>query len=205
MLEDRRSIREHDDDHPLCLDQVAELLYRCARTRHVGCGQGMEVQSRPYPSGGAMYELELYPVVHNVVGLTPGMYHYDAYAHQLTLVCQPNGATRTLLETARLTTGSSRLPQLLLVISARFGRVMWKYEQMAYSLIIKHVGVLFQTIYLAATAMGLAPCALGAGDVDSFAEATGRDPLVESSVGEFLIGSRCDLPSDPRQPEFAAP
>jgi SagB-type dehydrogenase family enzyme len=60
----------------------------------------------------------------------------------------------------------------------------------AYSLILKHVGVVYQTMYLAATAMGLAPCALGCGDSDRFARAAGIDYYVESSVGEFLLGSR---------------
>jgi hypothetical protein len=45
-------------------------------------------------------------------------------------------------------------------------------------------------MYCVATAMGLAPCALGAGDPAVFAEATGLDPLVEGTVGEFILGSR---------------
>jgi hypothetical protein len=57
-------------------------------------------------------------------------------------------------------------------------------------LILKHVGVLYQTMYCVATAMNLAPCALGGGDSLAFTEATGRDPLEEPCVGEFLLGSR---------------
>jgi hypothetical protein len=38
--------------------------------------------------------------------------------------------------------------------------------------------------------MGLAPCALGTGDSATFSAATGIDPLVESSVGEFMLGTR---------------
>jgi SagB-type dehydrogenase family enzyme len=67
---------------------------------------------------------------------------------------------------------------------------MWKYEDMAYSLILKHVGVLMQTMYCVATAMGLAPCGLGGGDSVAFTEATELDPLVECSVGEFMLGAR---------------
>jgi SagB-type dehydrogenase family enzyme len=81
-------------------------------------------------------------------------------------------------------------PQVLLVISARFGRVMWKYESVAYALILKDVGVLYQTLYLVAGAMGLAGCALGGGNSDRFAEASGLDYYAEASVGEFLIGSK---------------
>jgi hypothetical protein len=50
------------------------------------------------------------------------------------------------------------------------------------------LGVLFQTMYLTATAMGLAPCAVG-GDADLFARAAGTDYYAETSVGEFLLGN----------------
>jgi hypothetical protein len=53
--------------------------------------------------------------------------------------------------------------QTLIVITARFARVAWKYESIAYQLVLKHVGVLIQTMYLVATAMELAPCAVGNG------------------------------------------
>jgi hypothetical protein len=49
--------------------------------------------------------------------------------------------------------------------------------------------VLYQTMYLAATAMGLAPCAVGGGDADLFARAAGVDYYAETSVGEFLLGN----------------
>ena len=74
--------------------------------------------------------------------------------------------------------------------AARFPRVAWKYASMAYALTLKHVGVLYQTMYLAATAMDLAPCGVGCGDADLFARAAGTDYYAESSVGEFLLGSK---------------
>jgi SagB-type dehydrogenase family enzyme len=77
----------------------------------------------------------------------------------------------------------------MLVLTARFAKVAWKYETMAYAAMLKHVGVIFQTLYLVATAMGLAPCGLGGGSAEMFARASGLDPLVEGSVGEFLLGS----------------
>jgi SagB-type dehydrogenase family enzyme len=83
--------------------------------------------------------------------------------------------------------------------------VSWKYEGMPYALSLKHVGVLYQTLYLASTAMGLAPCGLGGGDSDLFARAAGTEYEAETSVGEFILGS---LPPDGKGPglaEVAAP
>jgi SagB-type dehydrogenase family enzyme len=59
-------------------------------------------------------------------------------------------------------------------------------------LTLKHVGVLYQSMYLVATAMELASCAIGGGDSDLFAEATKTDYLIETSVGEFILGSQAD-------------
>jgi SagB-type dehydrogenase family enzyme len=117
------------------------------------------------------------------------MYHYDSVAHRLREVrAATHPAVRRLVRAAG-TTPSGEPAQVLLVIAARMGRLMWKYEAMAYALTLKHVGVLQQTMYCVATAMNLAVCAVGLGDDDAFTEATGHDPLVECSVGELILGS----------------
>ena len=47
-------------------------------------------------------------------------------------------------------------------------------------------------MYLVATAMNLAPCALGSGNADLFAKAALTDYYIESSVREFmLVVSQC--------------
>ena len=80
------------------------------------------------------------------------------------------------------------MPQILITIAARFGRVSWKYSSIAYSLILKDVGALTQTFYLMATAMGLGGCAIGSINIDLFARMTGIDFYVEGPVGQFAIG-----------------
>jgi SagB-type dehydrogenase family enzyme len=58
----------------------------------------------------------------------------------------------------------------------------------AYSLILKNVGVLFQTFYLMATDIGLGGCAIGSVNIDLFAKMTGIEFHVEGPVGQFAIG-----------------
>ena len=86
---------------------------------------------------------------------------------------------------------------MLLILAARFSRLAWKYESIAYALTLKHVGVVFQTMYLAATAMDLAARAIGGGDADLFSRAAGTDYRAETSVGEFLLGSQRRGPTGP--------
>ena len=52
------------------------------------------------------------------------------------------------------------------------------------------LGAAIQSLYLLATEMGLACSAIGGGDSGLFAAATALDPLVETSVAEFAVGSR---------------
>lgn len=196
VLEERRSIRRHDDARPITLNQLGEFLYRAAGVRAVHAVGAVETVTGPNPCGGAVDGLEFYLAVRLAEGMEPGLYRYDRFGHRLEYISGITRAVRRLIDAAQRATGGSHVPaptyppQLVVLLAARFGRVGWSYEALTYSLILKQVGVTYQTMYCVATAMGLAPCALGAGDPAVFAEATGLDPLVEGTVGEFILGSR---------------
>jgi SagB-type dehydrogenase family enzyme len=201
----RRSVREFDGARPITARQLGEFLFRVARvTGHrqgevtTPCGPVcLEFAPRPYPAGGSLYELELYAVIQACTGLAPGLYHYDPAGHRLIRLRGRTAAVAALLGDAAASTGVPEdNVQVLLILAARFARVAWKYESIAYALTLKHVGVVCQTMYLAATAMGLAPCAIGGGDADLFARAAGTDYCAETSVGEFLLGSPRLEPTD---------
>jgi len=198
VVENRESCREFAVQ-PIIAAQLGEFLYRVGRIRETfkmdaGAEQAeftMEFTSRPYPAGGGLYELEIYPLVVRCDDLDAGLYHYDALHHRLEPVSELTDAARQLLWEACESTGVEyEQAQVLFILSARFPRIAWKYAAIAYALILKHVGVLYQTMYLTATAMGLGGCAIGLGDADAFSEAIGSNYYAETSVGEFLLGTR---------------
>ncbi len=190
VLEQRHSIRKHGEQ-PITAEQLGEFLYRTARLRALSeaTEEGYERSGRPYPSGGACYELEFYVAVSVCEGLSPGLFHYCPKTHQLYRVAGWTSELNELFEGAYYAAGQQSMPPILIILSARFQRVTWKYEAIAYALILKHVGVVYQTMYLVATAMGLAPCALGGGDSDLFAAVARTNYYAETSVGEFILGS----------------
>ena len=143
---------------------------------------------RPYPSGGASYELELYLAVDKCEGLARGFYHYDAGAHALMPIEVRAQALDAILREAALAMDSPAAPQILITIAARFGRVAWKYSSLAYALSLKDTGVLMQTFYMMATAMGLGACAIGTANIDLFSKMTGLEFHIEGPVGQFAIG-----------------
>jgi SagB-type dehydrogenase family enzyme len=185
VMEHRRSLREPGEP-PLTLAQLAELLYRCARVREVRPGERDEVSSRPYPSGGARYPLEVYASVRQCEGLAPGLYRYEPLGHRLERRSGMTPAVESLLAEARV---GSRPPQVLLTLAARFARTSSKYESIAYTLILKEAGVLLHAFSLAATAMGLAACPVGWGSPDTFERASGTDSASESSVAELALSA----------------
>ena len=191
VMERRRSLRKHDDENPIDVTRLGEFLYRTARTRAVvPTADGVDVLlDRPYPAGGSVHELETYVLARNCDGLAPGLWHYQGREHRLVRVADLDGPAADMLTAGQTAALMETPPQMMLIVSARFGRLMWKYETIAYALVLKHVGVLLNNFYLVATDMGLAPTAVGSGDAHSFAEATGRDPMAEGSVGEFVLGS----------------
>jgi SagB-type dehydrogenase family enzyme len=199
VQERRRSVRDFDGECPITDRQLGEFLFRVARVKECWQTQTatnvgpvrMEFTSRPYPAGGSLYELELYAAINRCLNLRPGLYHYDPSGHRLTRLSGRTAEVGGLLRDAAESTGVLEADlQVLLILAARFARTAWKYESIAYSLTLKHVGVVLQTMYLAATAMGLGPCAVGCGDSDRFARAAGTDYCAETSVGEFLLGSQ---------------
>jgi SagB-type dehydrogenase family enzyme len=92
------------------------------------------------------------------------------------------------VKSAEFAMGALAAPQILITMAARFGRVSWKYSAIAYSLILKDVGVLTQTFYMMATEMGLGGCAIGSMNISLFAKMTGLAFYVEGPVGQFAIG-----------------
>ena len=138
---------------------------------------------RPYPAAGGLYALDLYLIVNRCAGLDAGLYAYDAERHALRSRPVSQHHTDALLADASLATAIPQEQlQVLVIVAAHFQRVAWKYSSIAYSLVLKDVGVLYDTMYLAATAMGLAPCAVGCGNADLFARCR-RPRLLRRHIG----------------------
>jgi SagB-type dehydrogenase family enzyme len=191
VLEARRSRREPGPE-PISLVQLGAFLHHVARIRAVlppdpAAGRLYECAVGPCPGGGAMHELELYLSVGRCAGLEPGFYRYAPGAHALEIRPNADPASALLLRQGQAALGAAAPPDLLITLAARIQRISWKYQGIAYALILKDAGVRFQQMYLVATALGLAACAIGTGDSDLFARASGLPFTEETAVGEFAL------------------
>jgi oxazoline/thiazoline dehydrogenase len=88
----------------------------------------MEMAFYPYPGDGARSELGVYLVVAEGQGLTAGLYRYEAGPHALTPMSSLTPEVIALQHDARAALAAPVPPPLLLIFSARFRRVSWKYR-----------------------------------------------------------------------------
>ena len=191
VMEKRRSQRDMSD-RPVGLESVGELLHRVARVTTLVSGTPevpQDAMLRPYPSGGAIHELEFYLAVGACEGLAPGFYHYRGDEHALTRIDgAETPASHMLEECARAWGQPGRPPQVLVVMASRLPRLAWKYAGIAYKISLMNAGVAIQSLYLVATDLGLAGSAVGSGNPELFARATGVSSWEETSIAEFGFG-----------------
>ena len=192
-LLDRRVTCRNFDAGALALADVAAVLWRAFGARAVTEITGVPVLKKGVPSAGGLHPTEVYLLVQRVDGLAPGLYHYHPVAHALEPLRELSAADANDLA-HRFVANQAYFAQapLQLVMASRFERNFWKYRNhaKAYRATILDVGHLSQTIYLAATELGLAAfitAAINEGDIE---EAFGLDPMQQGVISVNGFGRR---------------
>ena len=186
VLGKRRSVRI--SKKVLTVTELSTLLYHVFQLKETYTEGMMQTAHRAFPSGGGIHELECYVWIRECDGLDAGLYHYQANAHALARLDAQEHQRAAIFAFGRSAWGSHYpAPQVVLTLAARFPRIAVKYERMAYRAVLLNAGCAMQTVYLVATAMGVAVCGLGNSAPQIFAEATGLSPLEETSVAEIAL------------------
>ncbi len=183
-IERRRSIREYSS-RPLTSEELSKLL-------HYGAGitdrRDGTWPFRSYPSSGALFALELYPVVMNVAGIEPGVYHYNVKEHALDIV--KLGNFRGQAHKASWSQDMVKGAAVMFVITSLFDRSRFKYADRAYRYDLLEGGHMGENIYLAGTAMRLGVSGMGAfedNDVNNLIEVDGTR---EAALYLLAVGPR---------------
>lgn len=189
VLADRRSIRRYGDQ-AMPLEMLGIFLSDACRVRGTIGQPSHQVTHRSSPSAGARHSLEIYVFARNILGLDEGIYHYDPFGHLLCRLAPWDAQMEELQQ--RLVCGPGmlqRAPHVSFYLTSVVDRVVWKYPGGALPLIYRDTGCLLQTMYLVATDLSLAPCALAAIDSELTPEflAPWRDQMIH--VGSFALGT----------------
>lgn len=174
----RTSVRDYAD-RPLTLDELGTVLWMTAGRRGPG--------RRTFPSSGALYPIEVYAVVNAVEGLDRGLYHYDPERNALHVLRRDDLRDRI----ARDGLGQSFLGAagVVLCLTIIPERMRFRYRHRSYRYGLLEAGHLGQNTYLAATAMGLGACAVGAFFDDSLNDLLGVDGRTEAAVYVLSVGA----------------
>ena len=141
---------------------------------------------RTAPSAGALYPVETYLVVNFVEDIDPGIYHYSVEAHELDLLM--SGDFRTRIAHAALDQGIAYNANVVFIWTAIFQRSKWKYKQRAHRYVYLDAGHIAQNVALAAVAMNLGSCQVGALYDDEANDLLGVDGTEESVIYMTVIG-----------------
>jgi putative peptide maturation dehydrogenase len=194
LLDARVTCRNFDAKRALALDDFAAVLYRAFGARAVDdYAPGVQLLKKGVPSAGGLHPTEAYLLVQRVDGIAPGLYHYHAIEHALEPIRSLTAGEAVAHGRAFVGAQPYFLDAPVFVIpAARFRRNFWKYRNhaKAYRALVLDVGHLSQTLYLAATELGLAAFITAAINEIDIETAFGLDPLEESPLAVCGFGHR---------------
>ncbi|MDP1854394.1 MAG: SagB/ThcOx family dehydrogenase [Candidatus Omnitrophota bacterium] len=168
-IEKRRSARVFSGE-PLTLPELSRLLYSAAGiTARYG-----DFQLRAVPSHGASYPIEIYTLIKNVSGVTPGLYHYLPQEHSLELIKEGDvGIDFICIKPINLTKAA-----VIFFLTAVPERITSQFDIRGYRYIYTEAGHISQNLYLQATSLGLGSVAIGSfydNEVNSLLGLDGRN------------------------------
>jgi len=153
VIKERRTIRQYSGD-PLALDVVSQLLWASSGV------SGDAPHLRTAPSAGGRHPATTMLVANRVTGLTPGIYRYSPDQHGLELVSRGDYGD-TLVDAC---SGQNMLGSAPAVFAWNVEpeRTTSRYGDRGKRYILLDLGHACQNLHLAATALGLGCCSIGA-------------------------------------------
>jgi SagB-type dehydrogenase family enzyme len=189
----RRRTRYAFAPEPMSLGQLSALL-------HFGYGITEENGEpdvgaagpcrRAAPSGGALYPLEVYAVVHSVDGLDPGLYQFDPFERALRTI--RGGPQKREIGGAMLYPEIGEAAGVVLLFASVFWRNRFKYGLRGYRFALMEAGHVGQNMLLAAEALGLAAAPIGGFYDERVDKLLELDGVNESTLYLLAFASRPD-------------
>lgn len=177
----RRSLRSYQDRF-LTQDELAALVWAT---------QGVTLATRnnllrTAPSAGALYPVETYLAVHKVEEMPPGIWHLNL--PDFSLECLKDLDPRQPLVQAGLGQRFMGEASVVFIWTGILHRAMWKYRERAIRYIFLDAGHICQNLMLAATALNLGCCPVGAFFDDEVEALVGVDGREEVALYLAAVG-----------------
>lgn len=182
ILKNRKSTRDFKRGK-LSKKQLSTLL--CFSSGIRNRTSSWDQAKRFYPSAGARYPLEVYPILINDNEIPNGIYHYNVKTSSMEIIKQGS----FLKELQKITqTDWIKNASLIIIFSAVFGRNQIKYGDRGYRHIFTESGHAAQNLYLLSSALNLGCCALGGFLDDQLNSLLDLDGINESVINVLVLG-----------------
>lgn len=184
ILARRRSERQYLHE-PMTLADLSQLLWASQGiTEKTGGGHEL----RTAPSAGALYPIETYLVINSVYGADRGIYHYSIRRHQIE--CLREGDFGRAAAQAALGQEMVASAGVVFVWTSVTARCKAKYGERGYRYMYLDAGHIGAHVSLAAEALGLGACAIGALLDDEVNDLLGVDGVEETVVYMTAVGRK---------------
>ena len=148
----RRATEREFSSTPLTVEQLAHVLHACRIVDN-----DRDPERRTYPSAGARFPVEIYPIVFNVENLAAGCYHYDIAGDTLEVLWEKDLSDQAI----EIVSPYVSQPAVALVFTAVIARAEVKYGARAYPFSLLEAGHMAQNISLTCTKHGIGACPVG--------------------------------------------
>ena len=154
IIRSRRSFRDYNGSSVARSDFEAILQAACGITGKLDWAE-REVKLRAYPSSGGLYSVEIYPIVIDIEGLEPAVYHYSALESKLEIV-RPDINRMEIIDTV-LPSEKEMIGGIaaMFCLTGVFPRHERKYGEGGYRMMAAEAGHISQNLILTSTALGI--------------------------------------------------
>lgn len=196
MLRQRTTCRNFDTDARMASTVFARIIERTFAANAVLEADAQTVfLKRSSPSGGGLHPLDAYLLIRNVEGLEDGVYHYLPIEHAVEPLRVDVGNLQDVALAILAGQDWFANAQVIVALCPRYYRNFWKYRMhaKAYRALALEAGHFSQTLYMAATDMGLGAfvtCAINEVQVEAL---LGLEPIMEGVLALCGFGVRGDV------------
>ena len=185
LIRKRSSFRNFSET-PLDFSTLSDILFYSAGVMRPNPTE-IENPFRAYPSGGAKYPLEIYPLILSGKGIQQGLYHYSPLSHSLDVLLQPIFPKE--LDGIWTTQEWFRKAAAIIILTAIFHRTTNKYGERGIKFPYIEAGHLAQNIHLLATSLDLGCCSIGLLNEDALVKLLDINPRDEYPIYSIALGN----------------
>ena len=182
----RKSDRSFGDEG-LDINTISSLLYYTCGMLFPMEGSSENVEKRGYPSAGARYPIEVYPVIKDIADIPTGIYHYNVQSHSLELV-RPVEYVSEVRDSYKGNVSWAKEAKVIFLFSVVFERMLEKYGDRGYRYMLQESGALAQNMYLVGTVLNLNVCAVAGYEDETINEILDLDGVQESMALSIVCG-----------------